>query len=109
MIDTQMSKGIIEFVILELVRRDKLYGYRIVEELKFYGFLSVSEGTVYPILTRLVKKGYIIGSLEKSFLGPKRKYYYITSSGRKYLQEFLENWNDMKNAIDNVFNNEAII
>ncbi|MDO4662782.1 MAG: PadR family transcriptional regulator [Tissierellia bacterium] len=103
MIDTQMSKGVIDSIVLEIIRREETYGYKIVEELKFYGFYTIGEGTIYPILQRLVKKGYILGSYKKSSIGPKRKYYYITPLGRKSLEEFKRNWNDLSQAVENVF------
>ncbi|MDO4594564.1 MAG: PadR family transcriptional regulator [Tissierellia bacterium] len=103
MIDTQMSKGIIDMVVLEIIRREDTYGYKIVEELKFYGFYSISEGTIYPILQRLLKKNLILGIYKKSKIGPRRKYYYITQNGIEYLNRFKTNWQDMINAVEKVF------
>lgn len=79
MIESQMLKGVIEGVILHIIKNNETYGYEIVEELKRSGFYTMTEGTVYPILTRLTKKGYILGGYKKSEIGPKRKYYYITA------------------------------
>ena len=60
-------------------------GYEIVETLRLNGFYNMTESTVYPILQRLSKKGLIFSSKEKSKVGPKRKYYYITAKGEEYL------------------------
>ncbi|MCI5839489.1 MAG: PadR family transcriptional regulator [Peptoniphilaceae bacterium] len=106
MIDTQMLKGVIEAIVLETIRRNETYGYKIVEELKIKGFYTLTEGTIYPILKRLSSKGYILGVLKKSNIGPIRKYYYITPKGREYLQKFLINRDDLKNGVNSVFNLE---
>ena len=62
----------------------------------------MTEGTVYPILTRLIKKGLILGIFKESTKGPKRKYYYITDQGRDYLKGFYKSYESLKAAMDNV-------
>lgn len=56
MIDSQMLKGLIDGIILHIIKNKETYGYEIIEELKLNGFYNMTEGTVYPILTRLIKK-----------------------------------------------------
>lgn len=99
MIESQMLKGVIDGLILHIIKNNETYGYEIVEELKRNGFYTMSEGTVYPILTRLSKKGYILGTYKKSTIGPKRKYYYISPKGIEYLNTFYESFDELtKNA-----------
>lgn len=102
MIDSQMLKGIIDGIILEIINKKQTYGYEIVEELKRNGFYNMTEGTVYPILKRLTKKGYLVGSFRKSDVGPKRKYYYITEKGKKKLEEFEKSYLEMTEAADRI-------
>lgn len=64
------------------------YGYEIVTTLEEFGFEDVKEGSIYPLLVRLEKKGMISSELRPSPLGPKRKYYSLTAEGEAYLQEF---------------------
>lgn len=99
MIESQMLKGVIEGVILHIIKNNETYGYEIVEELKRSGFYTMTEGTVYPILSRLTKKGYILGGYKKSEIGPKRKYYYITAKGREYLTNFYVNYEELNQAV----------
>jgi len=73
---------------LSIISRGETYGYEILLILNKYGFTDIYEGTLYPILTRMEKKSLISCKLEKSPLGPKRKYYTITESGKKYYEEF---------------------
>ena len=74
MIDTQMLKGLIDGIILHIIKNKETYVYEIIEELKLNGFYNMTEGTVYPILTRLIKKGLIIGTFKESKKGTRRKY-----------------------------------
>ena len=102
MIDTQMLKGLIDGIILHIIKNKETYGYEIIEELKLNGFYNMTEGTVYPILTRLIKKGLILGTFKESSKGPRRKYYYITDKGRDYLDEFYASYDSLKLAMDSV-------
>lgn len=102
MIESQMLKGVIDGVILHIIKNNETYGYEIVEELKRNGFYTMSEGTVYPILTRLSKKGYILGGYKKSEIGPKRKYYYITKKGVEYLESFYESFDELNSLVYNL-------
>jgi PadR family transcriptional regulator PadR len=102
MIDSQMLKGVIDGVILKIIKDKRTYGYEIVEELKRKGFYNMTEGTVYPILLRLSKKGLIMGSYRKSDVGPKRKYYYITASGKKFLDDFIASFKEMEEVVNKI-------
>ena len=86
--DTQMMKGILEGCVLGLLKAEPLYGYLLVDRLKSYGF-DAAEATVYPILTRLEKKGELKHEKRPSNLGPPRKYYALTDKGKSALSDFL--------------------
>lgn len=94
-----MLKGVIDGVILHIIKNNETYGYEIVEELKRNGFYTMTEGTVYPILQRLTKKGYILAGYKKSEIGPRRKYYYITAKGSEYLSTFYESYQELNQAV----------
>lgn len=103
--DTQLIKGILEGCILALIDRRKTYGYEILQELGEAGFSSLQEGTLYPILTRLEKKGFLLCEREKSPLGPVRKYFSITPRGKVELGIFRESFMRItKNAEAVLFN-----
>ncbi len=65
-------KGILEGCVLGIILRGETYGYEILSELEKYGFENLVEGTLYPILTRLNKKGFVSCRKAKSPLGPVR-------------------------------------
>ena len=85
-------KGILEGCVLGVIAKGETYGYEILSELSQYGFDNLGEGTLYPVLTRLDKNGYISCRKAKSPLGPIRKYYSITQEGMEYLKQFKENY-----------------
>ncbi len=90
--DTQLMKGILEGCVLAVISKGETYGYEILQELSEYGFQDLGEGTMYPVITRLEKKGYILCRKEKSPLGPIRKYYVISENGIVYLNAFKESY-----------------
>lgn len=88
--DTQLMKGILEGCVLSVIAKGETYGYEILSCLEQQGFEDLGEGTLYPVLTRLDKNGYIACRKAKSPLGPIRKYYTITESGTNRLNNFKE-------------------
>ena len=59
MIPSQMLKGVLQGSVLAILGQRETYGYEIVQALHGYGFGSVSEGTIYPLLLRLEKEGWV--------------------------------------------------
>ncbi len=98
--DTQLLKGILEGCVLSIVSSEENHGYRIVELLQSAGFSDVHEATVYPILTRLEKRGSLAYRREPSQLGPPRKVYWLTALGRADLSEFISQWNSVKRHVE---------
>lgn len=90
--DTQLMKGILEGCVLSVIARGETYGYEILSFLEQNGFEDLGEGTLYPVLTRLDKNGYIACRKAKSPLGPIRKYYTITEEGWRRLSAFKGNF-----------------
>ncbi|HWB64492.1 MAG TPA: PadR family transcriptional regulator, partial [Chitinophagales bacterium] len=60
------------------------------------------EGTLYPLLTRLKNDGLLSYRWEESPSGPPRKYFTLTEEGKKFLQELVENWNDLTTSVNNL-------
>ncbi len=91
---TQIRKGLLEFCILQIISREEVYTADIIEELKNSSII-VAEGTVYPLLNRLKKLGYIQHVWRESNQGPPRKYYSITYNGTLHVKELLISWNEI--------------
>ena len=102
--ETQLLKGILEGCVLSVIAREETYGYQILAELERYGFEELGEGTLYPVLTRLDKSGYIQCRRAKSPLGPIRKYYSITDSGKKRLENFKKSFAEITAITQKILN-----
>lgn len=100
--DTQLMKGILEGCVLAVIVKGETYGYEILSELEKHGFDELGEGTLYPVLTRLDKNGYISCRKAKSPLGPIRKYYTITPSGQERLENFKKQYQKVTGSADKV-------
>lgn len=86
----QFKKGVLEICVLALLDKQDRYGYELVQ--KISNQVSISEGSVYPLLRRLTKEGYFTTYLQESTEGPSRKYYKLTDSGREYLYKLIKEW-----------------
>lgn len=100
--ETQMLKGILQGCTLAILSHGEMYGYKIVETLKDYGFEDIHEATVYPILTRLNKQGLLDFEKRPSELGPTRKYYSLTDIGMNELKLFSNCWGDISKKVDKI-------
>ncbi len=93
--DTQFIKGILSMLLLGLLAAEEDYGYSAVVRLQEFGFGELKEGTVYPALTRLEKKGLLESRLVPSDSGPARKYYRPTAAGLSELKDQQRSWADL--------------
>lgn len=100
MIPSQMLKGTLEGCVLAVLREEERYGYEISQKLEGYGFGRIPEGTVYPLLLRLEKRGAITASFRASPDGPPRKYYALTDLGRAELKAFFHHYRELTRAVD---------
>lgn len=83
---TQVRKGILELCILNSLKEEDRYGYDLVKYLVSIPGLGVTEGTIYPLLSRLHVQELVTTRLEESSNGPARKYYSLTREGKKTLE-----------------------
>jgi PadR family transcriptional regulator PadR len=99
----QMRKGVLEYCILIILNSKPLYASDIINALKEAKMIVV-EGTLYPLLTRLKNTGLLAYRWEESALGPPRKYYELTDSGRNFLAELEASWTELVEAVNKVKN-----
>jgi PadR family transcriptional regulator, regulatory protein PadR len=76
-----LLKGVLDMCLLAIISEEPSYGYEMVNKLASKGLDLVSEGTIYPVLSRLQKNGLVEGYLVESSGGPARKYYRLTPQG----------------------------
>ena len=96
---TQLRKGLLEMAVLNTIAAGPLYGYEVVRRLSEVDHLVITEGTVYPILSRLKNSGLVDTYLEESQEGPPRKYYRLTARGRDDLGRMNQHWDSLHEAI----------
>ncbi len=87
--NAQLKKGLLEFCVLAALIPSDSYGYQIIKDVS--RCVAISESTLYPILKRL-EAGEYLETYSVEHNGRLRKYYRILSKGRNYLQEFLQDW-----------------
>lgn len=97
---SQLLKGILDGCVLAVIDKAPVYGYELSKKLQDAGLNDVSEGTVYPVLLRLQKNGYIRGEMRPSDSGPNRKYYFLTDEGKVALQTIIEEWEQLSIPIN---------
>ena len=99
---TQVRKGMLELCILNAIRGTSVYGYDIVRKLRGIDGLVISEGTIYPILSRLRKEGFVQTTIKESSEGPARKYYELTGKGEEILGRMNDYWKDIRSGTDQI-------
>lgn len=102
----QMRKGVLEFCILSVLKKQDAYTSEILETLKNAKLLVV-EGTIYPLLTRLKNDGLLTYRWEESTSGPPRKYYGLTETGQTFLDELNGTWTELSNAVNLITNQKT--
>jgi PadR family transcriptional regulator, regulatory protein PadR len=102
----QMRKGVLEYCILLVMGEKPQYAINIIEELKESKMIVV-EGTLYPLLTRLKNDGLLTYKWEESTQGPPRKYYQLTETGKKFLNELEISWDELVDAVRKIHNKRA--
>ena len=97
--EVQLRKGCLELVILTSLWEGKLYGLEILRRLESDSDLVVSEGTVYPLLSRLKALGLVRGEWVESDAGHPRKYYSLTPAGKQRVVEMAAVWQQFSASI----------
>lgn len=100
----ELLRGALEILVLEVISEGRTYGYEIAKEIKqrSSGRLLAQEGTLYPALHRLEKRGALAATWRDSPEGRRRKYYQLTPEGRKTLAAGREEWAQFSQAVQQV-------
>lgn len=98
---SQMRKGVLEFCILSIIKNEESYPSDILEKLKDSN-LSVLEGTLYPLLTRLKNANLLSYRWVESVSGPPRKYFSLTEEGIVFYLELKKTWKELSDAVNKI-------
>ncbi len=88
----QLRRGVMEFCVLLLLNQKACYGYELVDALEQFDYLSITEGTLYPLLRRLNKEKKLESYWLESDIGHPRKYYNLTPLGLDVLNKMSLTW-----------------
>jgi PadR family transcriptional regulator, regulatory protein PadR len=99
-LSTSLRRGTLEFCVLALVEREDRYGNELVRRLGDEPNLAASEGTIYPLLSRLRRVGWLDSKWAESPSGPPRRYYALTAAGRAALENFRSEWVSFRQTVD---------
>ncbi|MGH9385164.1 MAG: PadR family transcriptional regulator [Vicinamibacterales bacterium] len=107
-IERELKRGSLELIVLHLLEPGEAYGYEIVTKLTTQtdGALGVTDGTLYPVLYRLERAGFVAVRWETPERGVPRKYYQLTDSGRDELARLKHDWNAFASAMAKLLANE---
>ncbi|HVU87042.1 MAG TPA: helix-turn-helix transcriptional regulator [Pirellulales bacterium] len=99
-----LLRGALEPVILELISAGASYGYEIAKAVQESsgGELLAQEGTLYPALHRLEKRGYLRATWKASPEGRQRKHYRVTGEGRRYLESLRTEWATFSKTVNRI-------
>ena len=90
--DAQLKRGLLDVCVLAAIKDGESYGYKIIKDMKPY--MELSESTLYTILKRLETANMLtVRTAEHG--GRLRKYYHITQSGVKRIEEFKNDWKEI--------------
>lgn len=95
----QLGAGIMDACVLAVLEREDTYGYILTQRVR--EVMTISESTLYPVLRKLQKEGYL-ATYDQAFQGRNRRYYKITDKGKIKYKEYINEWNDYKIKIDKI-------
>jgi PadR family transcriptional regulator PadR len=98
---SQMRRGILEFCIISLLADNEVYTAELIDRLKAANLL-VTDGTLYPLLSRLQKAELLQYRWIESESGPPRKYYSLTDEGREVLTELDLSWQEINGSVEQI-------
>lgn len=97
-------RGVMSLVILALLKREDMYGYQLVQETTQAsgGRIVTQEGSLYPVLYKLLEQGYI--SDRKVLVGKRmtRIYYHLEPAGEKRLQELIREYKEISTGLHQI-------
>lgn len=99
---SQVKKGTLAFIILNILKDKEFYGYELIEEVHKYTSIEIAEGTLYPLMNRLKKSGLVSSKWVEQETGIPRKYYILTPTGIETLEEMRTYWKALDKSIKKI-------
>src|SRR5436853_3657195 len=103
----QLRRGTLQYCVLALLAEEERYGFDLVRALAEVDGMVTSEGTIYPLLSRLRRDGLVETTWRESSAGPPRRYYRLTDAGRASLDTFMREWSRFRDAVNHFVERKA--
>jgi len=99
-----LLRGALEMLILRTIERGPMHGYAITESILKTSeeVLDIDEGSMYPALYRMQKRGWIEAEWGRSDNNRRAKFYALTDEGRTHLENASERWSRFSRAVERV-------
>jgi PadR family transcriptional regulator PadR len=91
----QLRKGVLIYMVLALLNQEEMYGYALISALSKKMSADMAEGTIYPLLNRMVRSEIVTFDWRIMESGPARKYYQISKTGRQLLKRMDDHWHNV--------------
>jgi PadR family transcriptional regulator, regulatory protein PadR len=103
-IDTKIKRGSGELAILALLDQEPLHGYEMSKRIaqQSAGVLQFNLASLYPLLYRMEKRGWVKGNWEEGKNGRQRRYYHLTPKGKRQLAPLREEWGRFFKALHRI-------
>lgn len=103
--EVQFRKGTLELVVLAALKGRKLYGLELLGMLGCFETMTISEGTLYPLMDRLRRDGVVDSTWVQEGQSRPRKYYRLTGQGEATLADLTLRWRNSAKDIESLLNN----
>ena len=94
-----LGSSLLDACVLATLHKEDTYGYRLTQEVK--RVMDISESTLYPVLRRLMKEGYL-ETYDQQHMGRNRRYYRLTEAGKEKYREYVKEWDEFSDKVSDI-------
>ena len=95
----QLGSSLLDACVLATLHKEDTYGHRLTQEVK--RVMDISESTLYPVLRRLMKEGYL-ETYDQQHMGRNRRYYRLTEAGKEKYREYVKEWDEFSDKVSDI-------
>lgn len=99
---SQVKKGTLSFIVLNILRGNEFYGYELIESIRDKTDIDIAEGTLYPLMNRLKKENLVTSKWVEQESGIPRKYYTLTEEGINTITQMKGYWDGLEQTIKKI-------
>lgn len=97
---TQFKKGVLDLILLHLIHESPTTAYSLLMRLK--SSLDISQNTIYPLLRRLEKIGYLTHERKASDVGAPKKIFTLTQAGTTHYRSLFDDWQSFQSEVNDI-------